>query len=234
MHSSPAQALDPASLAALPMFEHCDPLVLAALARTLHVHALAARQELPAPSDGEPHLGLVLEGRLRLVHAAGGARDLVILEWHAGDLVEPFDPRCGGPPGLRTVAAGPTRVGRLRGAELLALCARYPELHVQVLAHGAALAGRFAQRIVELSTWPVRRRIHAELLRAARHDPERGALYIMPVPRHAEIASRVSTHREAVTRELGRLARSGVIERQPRRLVIVQPHALDDARSLNA
>ena len=36
----------------------------------------------------------------------------------------------------------------------------------------------------------------------------------MPAPTHVEIASRVSTHREAVTRELNRLSRIGIIERR--------------------
>jgi Mn-dependent DtxR family transcriptional regulator len=40
------------------------------------------------------------------------------------------------------------------------------------------------------------------------------AARIVPAPTHVEIASRVSTHREAVTRELSRLSRMGLIERR--------------------
>lgn len=43
---------------------------------------------------------------------------------------------------------------------------------------------------------------------------------IAPTPTHTEIASRVSTHREAVTRELTRLARIGVIVREKDTLVV--------------
>jgi hypothetical protein len=41
-----------------------------------------------------------------------------------------------------------------------------------------------------------------------------------PCPTHTEIAARVSTHREAVTRELTRLARIGLIEREKNALVV--------------
>jgi predicted transcriptional regulator len=43
---------------------------------------------------------------------------------------------------------------------------------------------------------------------------------IAPAPTHPEIAARVSTHREAVTRELTRLARIGLIEREKNALVV--------------
>ena len=39
-------------------------------------------------------------------------------------------------------------------------------------------------------------------------------------PTHADIASRVSTRREAVTKELSRLADTGVIERRGKSLVV--------------
>jgi CRP/FNR family transcriptional regulator, cyclic AMP receptor protein len=41
---------------------------------------------------------------------------------------------------------------------------------------------------------------------------------IRPAPTHSEMASRISTHREAVTRELSRLRSLGIIARQGRTL----------------
>jgi CRP-like cAMP-binding protein len=42
----------------------------------------------------------------------------------------------------------------------------------------------------------------------------------MPAPTHAEIATLVGTHREAVTRELNELARLGVLEKRRGKLLI--------------
>jgi CRP/FNR family cyclic AMP-dependent transcriptional regulator len=71
-------------------------------------------------------------------------------------------------------------------------------------------------RVYEFSTLAVNNRIQAEILRLANLAPrlDNKSAIITPSPTHADIASRVSTHREAVTRELNRLARMGVIERQ--------------------
>jgi len=68
----------------------------------------------------------------------------------------------------------------------------------------------------------VRNRIHTELLRLAHEHPAgENAAAVSPPPTHAEIASRVSTHREAVTRELNRLAHSGLLERRSNTLAIL-------------
>ena len=76
-------------------------------------------------------------------------------------------------------------------------------------------------RVYEFSTLAVNNRIHAELLRLASLGSKDGkAARIVPAPTHVEIASRVSTHREAVTRELNRLSRIGIIERRGGTLLV--------------
>ena len=76
-------------------------------------------------------------------------------------------------------------------------------------------------RVYEFSTLAVKNRIQAELLRLANLTPREGkSARIVPAPTHVEIASRVSTHREAVTRELNRLCRIGIAERQCSALLV--------------
>ena len=76
-------------------------------------------------------------------------------------------------------------------------------------------------RVYEFSALAVSNRIQAELLRLANLAAQEGnCARIASAPTHAEIASRISTHREAVTRELNRLARLGLIERKGGALVV--------------
>jgi len=75
--------------------------------------------------------------------------------------------------------------------------------------------------VFELSTLHVNNRIQAEVLRLASLAPREGtSVRIVPAPTHVEIASRVSTHREAVTREINRLSRLGIIERRGNTLLV--------------
>lgn len=83
------------------------------------------------------------------------------------------------------------------------------------------------KRVYEFSTLAVNNRIQAELLRLASIGQREGnAARLHPAPTHAEIASRVSTHREAVTRELNRLARIGIIERKKGMLIVLDLNRL--------
>jgi CRP/FNR family cyclic AMP-dependent transcriptional regulator len=76
-------------------------------------------------------------------------------------------------------------------------------------------------RVYEFSTLAVRYRIQAELLRLANLSACQGKIAnIIPAPTHAEIASRTSTHREAVTRELNRLSKFGILEQKNRVLLV--------------
>ena len=70
-------------------------------------------------------------------------------------------------------------------------------------------------RINEFSSLDVRHRLYAELLRLSRPDPKNklGAI-VSPPPLHSEIAARISTGREMVTRELKALERAGLVARR--------------------
>jgi CRP/FNR family cyclic AMP-dependent transcriptional regulator len=83
------------------------------------------------------------------------------------------------------------------------------------------------RRVYELSTLHVDTRIQSELLRLASLAPRDGkSARIIPAPTHVEIANRISTNREAVTRELNRLLRMGLIERRDDSLLILDVDCL--------
>jgi CRP-like cAMP-binding protein len=98
----------------------------------------------------------------------------------------------------------------------------HPSVAVALLQQLTGLLRLYSERVFEFSTLAVNNRIHAELLRLARdHSNGSNQASIVPAPTHAEIASRVSTSREAVTRELNNLARSGLVEQHGRELKVL-------------
>lgn len=101
----------------------------------------------------------------------------------------------------------------------------HPPVMFATLRRLTSLVRSLTDRVVEFSTLAVRNRVQAEIVRLAReHGDDR---IIRPAPTHSEIASRISTHREAVTRELSRLEDLGVIARQGRALRIVDLERLE-------
>jgi CRP-like cAMP-binding protein len=77
------------------------------------------------------------------------------------------------------------------------------------------------RRVGELGALDVRSRVHAELLRLARPDREdpKRAIILSP-PNQSELASRINTRRETVSREINAMEREGLIERRRGAIVI--------------
>jgi CRP-like cAMP-binding protein len=89
---------------------------------------------------------------------------------------------------------------------------------------------RLTDKVFELSALNVSARIHCELLRLAdRAERSNGRIVVDPAPNHQELADRVGTNREAVTRELGYLSKQKIIEYKRRKLVFIDLPALEKA-----
>jgi CRP/FNR family cyclic AMP-dependent transcriptional regulator len=95
-----------------------------------------------------------------------------------------------------------------------------PVFMMAVMTHLTQQVRNLTERVFEFSTLAVCNRVHAELLRIADPVESDNKAILSPSPTHEEIASRVSTHREAVTRELSRLEEIGIVTKMSRALRI--------------
>ena len=104
-----------------------------------------------------------------------------------------------------------------------------PSVAIATLRHVVAHVRRLSERVFEFSTLAVRNRIHAELLRLAREvSQEHSQVALSPAPSLSDIADRISTHREAVSRELSRLKGIGLLRRERSNLVITNVGKLSE------
>jgi CRP/FNR family transcriptional regulator, cyclic AMP receptor protein len=127
----------------------------------------------------------------------------------------------GGPRSAGVEARGSCQVASMPSAEFRNVLQTERKVAQALLEHFVRELRELTTRVFEFSTLAVRYRIQAEVLRLASLAPRQGkSARIVPAPTHAEIASRVSTHREAVTRELNRLSQMGVIERRSGTLIV--------------
>lgn len=81
------------------------------------------------------------------------------------------------------------------------------------------------QRFYETSVLPMKARLHAELLRIS-HRRRDGTFIISPPPTHQELANRICSQREAVSKELTRLTREGVIRRSRAAILLIREDAI--------
>lgn len=211
--------------------------VLAEVAGCCRFQRVRARQTVMSRADAQSDCCLVLAGRLRVVALSPGGRELSFRDAVTGETLGEIAALDGRPRSATVVALQDSLLARLGAAELRALMERHWPICERMLQQLARTARALTERVYELSTLSVQQRLCAELLRLAlaaeeaaartppgRREPPAGAGGAQPAdgrhrvvlhapPSHHELAMRISSYREQVTRELADLARQGVVGR---------------------
>ncbi|MDV3457926.1 Crp/Fnr family transcriptional regulator [Sphingomonas sp. HF-S4] len=126
------------------------------------------------------------------------------------------------PRSASVIAATEVTLARMAQADFLRCLEDSPAAALWLARRMAVSIRRLTDQVFELSALSVGDRIRCELLRLANaHLAEDTLIRISPAPTHAEIASRVGTHREAVTRELNLLAEEGILRHGRRWIEVV-------------
>jgi len=96
-----------------------------------------------------------------------------------------------------------------------------PSVTQQVLQRLVRLVRSLSERVIDISTLGVQHRIHVEVLRLA-HEAgvANNGARIDPAPKHADLAGRVSTNREQVSREMSALQQAGLLAKDGRALLV--------------
>lgn len=122
-----------------------------------------------------------------------------------------------------------TRIARLRAGRFRQLLDEHPRVKDRLLRQLVGLARQMTDRIFEFSALAVQNRVQAEILRLSQEaGVSNNVARLTAPPTHESMAARVSTHREAVSREISRLQRLGILERHGRSWVIVDVSGLSN------
>jgi CRP/FNR family transcriptional regulator, cyclic AMP receptor protein len=170
----------------------------------------------------------ILQGQARVTIFSKAGREVAFRDLEAGELFGELSAIDAKPRAANVIALTECVLASMPESALWDVLHQHQSVADAMLRRLASNVRALTERVFEFSTLAVRNRIHAELLRLARQS-DRGArpLTIAPMPTHAELASRLSTHREAVTREFAELGRLGLIERSGNDLVIPDIEALE-------
>lgn len=119
------------------------------------------------------------------------------------------------------IALESSSVGVISRNDYWKLIAEYPGIAAATMKKLAGMVRFLTDRVYQYGALDVKDRVRTEVLRLAREnmsDDDIAAIHDFPT--HREIANRVNTHREAVTRELNKLTRMGLIEQSQRVLTV--------------
>ncbi len=182
----------------------------------------AKGQEIIARTDPTRDVFILLFGQARVTFYSAGGRAVAFRRIEPGDIVGEFAAIDGQGRSATVEAVRPCTVLSIGTQLFWDLIGADPAFAASVMRHLVGLLRSLTARIVEFSTLGVRDRIHCELLRIAKQAlDDVGRSELNPAPTHSDLAARISTHREAVSRELSRLSKLGIIERKGRVITVI-------------
>ena len=173
-------------------------------------------------------LFLVVSGRVRVTVYTASGKQVTFRDLAEGETVGEIAAVDGGLRSVDVVALTEVLVAVITPTNLNALLRENPSVAEQFTQHLVQLIRLLTETVIELSTLGVVNRIHAELLRLAVESSAgaTGSCLLSPAPRHADIAARVSTTREQVTREISVLAKRGLLVKHPEGMLVTDVNAL--------
>lgn len=179
-------------------------------------------------SDENTEIFFVLEGNARASIFSEEGRVVAYRDMGPGAIFGEIAAIDGQPRSANVVASEKLVVGRLPTSAFHELIETNSRFTWALLRHLVAQSRDLTRRVFEFSTMLVRDRLIHELLRLAGSEEDGERAELRPAPTHFELAARISTHREAVSREMAKLSKRGLVSKQSGALIL---HDLDALRA---
>lgn len=216
------------TLAGIGIFRELVPDVVASLSRRCRWRRYSAGQTILQYQDEGRDVFFILHGRACAIYYSASGREVRLSDIPAGELFGEFAALDNQPRAADVIALTDTLIAIMSAELFWEVLRRHEAVCAAMLRRLTGIVRTSQRRVLEFSTLPVRSRLHAELVRMARAIAPEGATAVLsPAPKHAELASRISTHREAVTRELNDLMRAKVIGKRGNALIIFNTATLE-------
>lgn len=191
--------------------------------------AVRLRKPAGAPiiEEGSTPDGLyvVLRGRVNLVRAGEGNRDLILMTVGPGDVVGETCAFDRGHATTAAIAAVPVEVLKIPADVLSAHLRREPESMMRLMQLVADKLRDIESVASSLALHDVEERLRRTLVRLARRQSRMSptasqSLVLAPVPTQSELARMVGSCRETVSRTLSAMARDGLVSSSGRRMIL--------------
>ena len=176
---------------------------------------------ITAYDDTDSDIYFIISGKIRVAFYTASGKEISFGEQVAGEMFGEVTAMDRKSRSAYVVSLDNTLVATMSAENFLWVLQLYPSVMSRTFIRFAQMIRLLSRRIVEFSSLGVRNRLHAELLRLSwKNMNNANTATISPAPRHVELANRISTHREAITREMTELISTGLVRKRKNSLYI--------------
>jgi len=180
--------------------------------------------------EGDPSswLGVVLEGRVKMIKHAENGKDVVLDLIAPGEMLGEIAAFNGEPYPATARAMEPTVVASIHQDDYVRLLKQYPALALRAIEELGRRLREAQETIKSMAVERVERRIARILLKLAAttgSSNEDGIVIELPLTRQ-DIAEMAGTTVETAIRTLSKFRKKGLIQTKQGRVIILRPHQL--------
>ena len=175
-------------------------------------------EEVVGYQEPDNDVYFMISGKARIRIYAASGKVVAFRKLEEGDAFGEFAAIDGGPRSAKIDTVKDALLAKMRASDFQRVVSEQTTVSQALILHLVQQLRALTKRIVDFSTLSVNQRIEAELLKIVlecSNQIAEGAALIASPPTHAELATHISTHREAVSRHLGVLSRENLIKRRP-------------------
>lgn len=211
----------------LPFFRVFSPDAVAPLISATRWHRYESGQTVLDAGDEAADVFIVAAGTLRVITRSTGGDEIILNEIGPGALFGEIAAIDGAMRSAGIVSLTQSAVCAIAAKPFMEFVLGTREASLQLMRSLAALVRAKDARLLELTVLPTRPRLIALLLRLARAR-DAGGLIVSPPRPHHELAARIGTRREVVSRIISALQREGLAERSRGGLILPRPKTLQE------
>lgn len=210
----------PVSLAGVDLLSTLSAGDLSRLERHCRWRRFEPGQQIISYLDQSRDVYFLITGSARAINFSMSGREIAYRDIHSGQMFGEFSALDGRGRTANVVALEAVLVAVMPHDLFLGLLERHPPIAMATMKYLVGQLRRLSERIYNYRARKVRGRILAALLRIGLRFARGNRARIPIAPKHADLASMVDTHREAVPRVLQELYRDAIIAKRGQALII--------------
>lgn len=211
------------TLTVIPLFKDIDPALSDRYARTCFWKDYDQDEFVIDVEEETTDIRFVLSGKVRIIHRISVGKEVILGEMAEGEFFGEIAAIDGFTRSANVTTLTRSRICIMPQRTFLEILRESPQVSLEVMRLLASRIRHLNLRLAEHSFLQAKHRLYSEVLRLSKprlgHQGQRS---VSPPPIQRELAERIGSRREVVSRELNALEKQGVIEKTRGALVLIR------------
>ncbi len=209
------------SIAQIPLFKEIDPEVAAVHSKRCTWRSYDENELIIDYEDDSRDVRFIVSGKVRVILRIATGKEVILAEMKDGELFGELAAIDGEGRSANVTALSRARICAVPQSLFMELVEADPLVNSNVMRTLVERCRHLNSRLAEHCFLQTKHRLYTELLRLSRprmgHEGQRS---ISPPPTQKDLASRIGTRREVVSREIANLKRASIVNKTTGALVL--------------